>query len=71
MISYTHGNVQAAVYTLSEAGEYAPFDEEQTARLKAWEAHQDSISAKQDERRKARGRQVEKRIEKAKGMIFF
>ena len=69
MISYTHGEVNLAVSTLAKAGEYAPFDEAQTARLDDWHGHADRLTAKLIKKYKARERQCHQQNEKVIGMV--
>ena len=69
MISYSHGNVVEAIHSLLQACDYAPFNEEQTTRHEAWQAHSDRLTAKHDEQREARERQLRKEKEKVEGMI--
>ena len=71
MVSYAYRDVYAAVNTLSQAGEYAPLDEAQTARLEAWQAHAAKLEAIYYKKSEARTRELEIRSEKIDGMILI
>ena len=64
MISYAHGNARAAVWSVSKAGDFAPFDEEQKKRHEAWQAHADILSAMKSKKWEAKRRQWYKQNEK-------
>ena len=68
-ISYTHGDVGQALASLSQAGEYVPFDEEQKSRGEAWQAHADMLWARYIEKGEARDRRLKKQNEKAQGTV--
>ena len=68
MISYTHGNVRKAMYSLSQAREFVPFDEEQESRYEAWQPRVDRLAARDHQKWEARGRHAQKQNEKAEGI---
>ena len=66
-ISYSHGHVLEALRSLLEAGDYVPFDEEQTSRYENWQAQADELYVKHHERNESRCAQRKKQIGKVKG----
>lgn len=68
-ISYAHGDVFEAIRSLSQAGEYVPFDEEQQSRCETWQAHADRLRAVSDAREKAKKIRLEQQHKKTEGTV--
>lgn len=70
-ISYAHGDVKKAVGALEDAGDLAPFTEEQEATYRAWCVHRDRLIDRLARQVRTEEERKEKQDERTQGKIFF
>ena len=71
MLNHTYGNIYRATQSLSQACNFAPFDEEHRSRLEIWKTRADRLTARHVEKWEARTKQFNERNQKSEGMNFW